>query len=383
MAYTLQRNPMSKPVTAKINIERSELAKIPFIDGANIGERVLTTLTFFDEDKWHFWIPTPDGLHFLLGQPVEGDYFAKSREAESDVYLEFLNFMAQRACWLDALKPISGIQCDIHNLGASLAKIELFYEESSKRKTEVTRFVSTEIEYIFGVCRSLFDLLQETIGSIWGRIRLVDTTIMKKNLPSSFRKMVMSDRDRMSSEQIEEKWSIPRALADYYYRQGEFFEILRSYRDRISHHGHDLKFLFVTEKGFAVSADAEPFSRFDVWNEEHMQTNRLASLRPVLAHIITETLRACEEFTWVIQSIVEFPPEIAPGYKLFLRGHHTAQLLTMNKVLEDCLWWENQAEQQPKMQNKTSLLTPDPPPVPAVMTATTSTPSRSLAPGKA
>jgi hypothetical protein len=33
--------------------------------------------------------------------------------------------------------------------------------------------------------------------------------------------------------------------------------------------------------------------------------------------------------------------------------------------------------------NKTSLLTPDPPPVPAVMTATTSTPCSTLAPGQA
>ncbi len=333
---------MTKAVIPKHTIEHSELAKIPFIDAENIGGRALTTLSFYYEHKWHLWIPTPDGLQFILGQPVEGDYFAKSPENENDVYLEFLNFMAQRACWLDALKPISGIQSDIHNLAASLAKIELFHKVSSTKGTEVARFVSTEIEYIFGVCRSLFDLLQETIGSIWERIKVVDTTITKKNLPSSFRRMVINHRERMTIEQIEERWCIPRHLAEYYYRQGEFFEILRSYRDRISHHGHDLKFLYVTEKGFAVSAYADPFSLFDVWNEEHMQTNSLASLRPVLAHIITETLRACEEFTRVIQRIVEFPPPIAPEFKLYLRGHHTRQLLTMSQVLEDCSWWESQ-----------------------------------------
>lgn len=36
-----------------------------------------------------------------------------------------------------------------------------------------------------------------------------------------------------------------------------------------------------------------------------------------------------------------------------------------------------------RQQNKTSLLTPDPPPVPPAMTATTSTPSSTLAPGQA
>ena len=38
---------------------------------------------------------------------------------------------------------------------------------------------------------------------------------------------------------------------------------------------------------------------------------------------------------------------------------------------------------KPKKDNKTSLLTPDPPSVPAILTATTSTRSRSLAPGQA
>jgi len=35
----------------------------------------------------------------------------------------------------------------------------------------------------------------------------------------------------------------------------------------------------------------------------------------------------------------------ALGFKLFLRGHNTEHLLTMNMVLGDCLWWENQTEQ--------------------------------------
>ena len=41
------------------------------------------------------------------------------------------------------------------------------------------------------------------------------------------------------------------------------------------------------------------------------------------------------------------------------------------------------SSQKMKMQNKVSLLTPDPPPVPAVMTITTSTRSPNFAPGQA
>lgn len=144
----------------------------------------------------------------------------------------------------------------------------------------------------------------------------------------------------MSSDEIVQRWNIPKPLAEYYFRQGGFFELLRNYRDQISHHGRDLKFLFVTERGFAVSADTEPFASFSVWNEDHMLPNRLASLRPVLAHIVTETIKACEEFTMVIQSLVTFPPEVAPGFKLFLRGNHMKELLAMQDILGGCLWWD-------------------------------------------
>ena len=286
------------------------------------------------------WLVTAEGLLPLSAEPAEADYFSRTPEKETDVCVEFLDFMAQRACWIDALQPINGLRCDIHNLGASLAKIDLFYEISKDRKTEIARFVSTELEYIFSVCRSLFDLLQKTISRIWGRVTLADKSIAKKNLPDSFRGMVMREKTRMSSDEIVQRWNIPKPLAEYCFRQGGFFELLRNYRDQISHHGRDLKFLFVTERGFAVCADTEPFASFSVWNEDHMLPNRLASLRPVLAHIVTETIKACEEFTMVIQSLVTFPPEVAPGFKLFLRGNHMKELLAMQDILGGCLWWD-------------------------------------------
>lgn len=323
-------------------IQASELAKIPFIDSQKIGSRVISNLTFFNDGKWDMWMPTPEGLHWLQGRPAEADYFAKHPERDDDIYVGFLNFMVQRACWADALDPIAGLQCDIHNLGASLAKIELFYRQSTDLSKEVRRFVSTEIEYIFGVCRSFFDLLQRAILRIWKRVKLLDEKLVKKNLPESFRKMVMQDKKRMSAEEIAEKWHLPLTLAEYYFKQGGFFELLRSWRDEVAHHGRDLNFLFVTERGFAVSADTEPFCSFGVWKEEHMQNNRLASLRPALAHVVTETFRACEEFTDIIQRIVEFPPEIVPNFKLYLRGFHNKQLLSMRGCIEECLWWDEE-----------------------------------------
>lgn len=321
-------------------VKISELNRIPFIDSENIGGRVLTTLTFYEENEWQMWLPVPDGLIQMKGEPAEADYFARLPEKDADVYFDFLNFMTQRACWDDVIWAIDGMRCDIHNLGASLGKLELFHQASKDKGLEVTRFVSTEIEYIFGVCRSLFDLLQEIIATLWQRIKLTDDTIKKRQLPKSFRNMVMMQNKPMPVEAIETHWRVPPALASFYHRHGSFFEVLRRYRDDVVHSGRDLKLIFITDRGFAVSADVEPFASFGVWKEEHVLPNRLASLRPVIAYVITETLRACEDFAQTIQSVIQFPPEIAPGFKLFLRGFHNRHLIDMKDVLRNCKWWE-------------------------------------------
>lgn len=323
-----------------MEIKNSELTKIPFVDSNNIGERVLTTLTFFEEGEWQIWLPSPNGLIPIKGEPAEADYFARTREKDMDIYLDFLNFMTQRACWAETMRFVDGIRDDIHNLGASLGKLDLFHRSFGDKSLDVKRFVSTEVEYIFGVCRSLFDLLQEVIATLWqNRIELFDKSIKKKQLKKSFRGMVLKDNKLRTMEEIRTQFHVPAELASFYHRHGPFFQVLRQYRNKVVHSGNDFK-PFVTEKGFAVSADFEPFASFDVWNEEHMLPNRLASLRPIVAHVITETFRACEDFTQTIQKIIRFPSEIAPDFKLFIRGFHNHQLLAMKDVLANCSWWE-------------------------------------------
>ena len=168
----------------------------------------------------------------------------------------------------------------------------------------------------------------------------MDKSVKKRQLPRSFRRMVINDKKLMAQEAIQTQFHVPAELASFYHRHGPFFQVLRQYRDDVVHSGKDFKSIFVTEKGFAVRADVEPFASFGVWNEEHMLPNRLASLRPIVAYVITETLRACEDFADMIKKIIRFPPEIAPGFRLFLRGFHNRQLLAMKDVLANSSWWE-------------------------------------------
>ena len=152
--------------------------------------------------------------------------------------------------------------------------------------------------------------------------------------------MIINNNSLMEVEAIQKQFRIPKALAEFYSRQAPFFQMLRNYRDNIAHRGHEFKFIYVTEKGFAVDKDQQPFASFNVWNEEHMLPNGLSSLRPAIAYVIIKTLTACEDFSNTIQQIILFPPDIAPGFKLFLRGYYNKELLYMNEILENCMWWD-------------------------------------------
>lgn len=321
-------------------VKLADLKKISFIDINHIRGRVLPPLSFYDNGEWHLWFPGPNGLIDLKGKPTESDYFARKPERDMDIYFDFLNFIHQRAYWPNVAHPINSIRNDLHNLGASLSKLSFFYQASKDKELEITRYVSTELEYIFVVCRSIFDLLQEIIAKLWDRIDLVDKSISKRQLPKSFRKMIMKSDSLMDVEAIQTQHRIPRDLAEFYFRQATFFETLRNYRDNITHRGYQFNFIFVTEKGFAVNKDELPFSSFNVWNEEHMLPNGLSSLRPAIAFVITRTLAACEDFSATIQHSIRFPSDIAPGFKLFMRGYHNSELLRMNEILEHCMWWD-------------------------------------------
>ena len=154
------------------SIPLSELKQIRHIDVDNLSGRSISVMHFFDGESWDFWLPAENKLIWLDSRPAESDYLGTVPESEEDILLHFLNFMVQRACWPDTLRHIGAIRCDIHNLAASLAKFELFHSVKEDRLDQLYRFASTELEYIFVVCRSMFDLLQETISSLWTHIKI-------------------------------------------------------------------------------------------------------------------------------------------------------------------------------------------------------------------
>lgn len=325
-------------------IETRELSRIPFVDTTDIQGRALLLCPFLTEEgEWRGWLPSGDGqLIETTIRPVESEYYAKSPERDDDIYFHFLNLLVKHSHWPEVGHRIRGIIDDLHNLGAIVEKLNLFAEHRRLLSQKARRYAATEVEYLVTVCRSLLDLLQQLIATLWNnKIKLInnDGELVKtsKPLPTSFRKMVFHDNSRMSVDDIKARYDLVQPLAEFYLECGPFFEILRSYRDHIIHHSSQIPMVFPSDDGFEVPTDRRPFSTFDCWKDKDIKTNGLASLDNAVAYLIFNTLAICNEFSLTMQSNMGFPSDMIPGFNIYVRGPHNGALLRMQEVFESRL----------------------------------------------
>ncbi|SRR5258706_8834480 len=150
-------------------IKLEELEKLSFIRYKQFDGRMIPLLSCYnDKNEWELWLPGPDGLVRILGgEPIEALYFAKTCVEKDDGYLEFFNLVVKHLYFSDIVAFTNGIYDDLHNLAASIQKLELLFELWKEDSEQLSnRYISTELEYIFSTCRSIFDLLQDYGGGI-------------------------------------------------------------------------------------------------------------------------------------------------------------------------------------------------------------------------
>lgn len=309
-------------------VDLSKLAAIPYLDLSDLQGRTLSSLCFHDDD-WKMWISAGDQLIQTRAWPAESFYFARAPERQSDLCLQTLNFIAQRASFPELMKAFVGFQDDIFNVSASLAKIGLLHAHRDTNKHGIGRMVTTEVEYILSVCRSMFDLLQEMVGHLWESIRLIDSTIRKKALKDSFTDMILQSGKPASATQISERFGLPPALADVYVRHSEFFLNLRRIRDNIAHRGSQVQTIFSGERGFLVAGNLRPFSDWNIWRDDEREPNNLVPLLPALGLVVHHTLNACEEFFHTLEGVIRFPAPLVPGMAFFMRGYFNDEFVAI------------------------------------------------------
>lgn len=318
------------------HINSNDLSVIPYIDSSQIPGRFLTSLAFYDDKKWKMWILTHESkpIEIQIVSPAEAGYFSKSPEKQSDIYIHFLSFIAQCSNFSGMLKPFQGLVDDIYNISASLAKIKHISKTKDIIGKGAHRMIITEIEYLFSLCRSMFDLFQEILRSIWNSIHLLDESIKKKPLKETFSKMV-SGGDRVEiKKKLTEKYGLPPYLAECYAANSSFFNILKSFRDNIIHRGSSVQILFDggEDNGFLIHKTLKPFSDIGIWKESEELPNELVPLFPALGIVVYKTIASCNHFITVMEQIIQFPPPIVPEMYYFLRGYFDDVL---DNALED------------------------------------------------
>jgi hypothetical protein len=325
----------------KINSEK--LSKIEYLQLGNLHGRSVPLFPYCHEDgTWELWLPDANDemQKMKVTDMAEGKYFAKRQRRQSDIYSSFIDFMCKRAYWPDVAPFVEGIYDDLQNLSASLAKLDLFYLEWKRTNFDARRFVITELEYLFMVCRSLYDLLQECLCKLFPRFKFNDSKYGKRQLPLSFADMIYFNNVLMTPQEIATRYYLPEPIADYYTRQASFFQWLREYRIYVSHSGKSFEFVVSMEKGFAVSIETKPFSSMQIWNASNTQPHMLGSVKSLVAFMISQTFKAIEEFAPLMQTIIVFPNDVSPDNKIFICGPTTSKLQNLEKQISDEAWYD-------------------------------------------
>lgn len=324
-----------------MSISITDIEKVSYIKLDSFDGRVIPMQPcYLGESNWEAWVSTEVGLlPMKIVDVADACYFSKEPARTTDINLSFISLIMKRAYYKDLVHFENGILEDINNLSASVSKINFFHDIWRIDNEKISRrFVTTEMEYIFKVCKSLFDLLQEVIMKIWSRFKYNDINLKTKKLKPTFSKMVFAKNKLSTAEEIAERYIIPIQLAKFYQRNGVFFSWLRSYRDKISHGGNSIQSLYIMDDGFAISTKTSPFKDLHIWEGADLKPNGLGSVRSVVSYSILKTLHALEDFSSVIQSIMQLPPDIAPEHEVYIRGDNLNILMELHKYCEGEAW---------------------------------------------
>ena len=183
----------------------------------------------------------------------------------------------------------------------------------------MSRMVATEIEYLHSVCRSIFDLWQEVVATVWDGIKLLDTETKKRQLKQSYAGMLFSSNKPRTTQELVD-WSASRRRSRSATRAARPSSPIYG-NSGIEYCIREAGSNFDDESGFLVSAARVPFRGLDIWRPEERHPNDLVPLLPVLNYAIYRTLAICDEFGQTIEGIFQLPPPIVPNFWLQLRGY--------------------------------------------------------------
>jgi hypothetical protein len=328
-------------------IPLENLKEIPYLNIKELRGRSPIILPYWDGYQWHSWLYEGSKLiNMKTIEYLDGWYFSEKSAKNTDIEIKFITFLWQRAGYKQICHSIEAMSNNILSIATSASKMRHFHNTRHVIENIAHRYISTELEYVLILNRSIFDIMQEIVAYIWNnQIKINDKSkeeLRKRiHLPTVFSKIVLRDKKEIrSTDEIIEKYGIPFEMASTYWEMAHFFSEIRDARDSIVHGGYKINMIFETEKGYCVNPAIRPFMNFVKWKKEDYYNKNLVSLMPWVASVVNQTMEACNSMITALDSLIVFLPEIAPNMKVFYRGKSAISLMELQEIHKGASpWW--------------------------------------------
>ena len=320
-------------------IPKDALAAIPYLNVSAIGSFTVWAQPLWDGQKFRQWFF--DGSQMVEAQMpgwIEGMYFAEAKANPTDAYILFVDALVRFASAPGTSHWYAGIVDDVRNICAALWRSQFLANEVPTQHV-LMDLVACEYEFILGLCRSLFDCLQEAISTLWSHVMLTDPReqARKRALPKSFAAMCLHGEEPLEPDALVTKYAIPIELATAYHQAAVPFAALRRERDDITHRGHRAPTVFLSPHGPGI--DVSPTVHIVHWEPEELLPNNIGSFCSFLAKIVYLTLDLCDKVTLAYFAKIAIPePMVRTPFKIFYRSPVSAVLNQIDVVRNGAAW---------------------------------------------
>ncbi len=325
-----------------MEIGKEQLATVPYLNKSvitNTSGRVFVLKPFYINSEWKIPVPAGNKLLLITGIPAASTYVSQSIvELENDIFIPCIDFLYRYFTWDEINYFIDGLLNSFENLFIIVNKIDSFLKIRDNKLVK-NDFIRTEMEYLFIVCKSIYDTLQKIISIFWNKKVKLLGNIEKRNLPDKYRNVIINNGKKRTLDEMITKYNIPLQLAEYYYKQFDFYEKLRIIRNDIVHHEKTLDYFFVFDEGFAISKDTKLFKEYNIWNEDDKKENNIYSIRPLISYIINNTIKSCDDYCKCILQVVKLPEQMILD-NVYLRTPHIKAFKQMERDLKTTSWWK-------------------------------------------
>lgn len=268
-----------------------------------------------------------------------GFYYSDEPAQPDDLELPLATFIVQHLSFRSVILPLYSLIDDIHLLSASIDKLEILrVAQHGKDSLRFSFLVESEIEHLFILLRSMYDLLQKMIKQITRLLSTSDGKLVTNELKESFASIILKKEIPRSCDEIKIDFKFPPTLANFYFSERDKFIRIRKIRNDLAHTGKRLPSVFVTEQGFGISAKgSDAWSALDIWKQHAMLPNDIGSVRALSGFLVGSFLSTLDNFEQALRSTIHptmLPTAVSEGKRIYLRNPATSYLKNVAALIE-------------------------------------------------